>query len=82
MSLGVVRAPPLADAVIDYGPLPMDMLYDILLCLPSDEVCRKRLVCRTWRSLMSDTHFARAHAPHAIRHRTSSSSATTMKTGS
>jgi hypothetical protein len=63
-------------------PMPSSTTADILLCLPSDEVYRKRLVCRTWRSLTSDMHFARAHAPHAIQHHTSSSSATTMKIGS
>ncbi|CAN6330006.1 unnamed protein product [Urochloa humidicola] len=46
-------APPLGEA--NYGVLPADVLYDILLLLPANELCRLRLVCRrSWRSLTSD----------------------------
>lgn len=44
------------------GELPTDMLYEVLLRLPADELCRLRLVCRSWRSLTSDPGFANAHA--------------------
>nr|TKW30996.1 hypothetical protein SEVIR_2G076300v2 [Setaria viridis] len=44
------------------GVLPADVLYEVLLRLPADELCRLRLVCRSWRSLTSDPGFARAHA--------------------
>ncbi|CAL4897523.1 unnamed protein product [Urochloa decumbens] len=60
--------PPLADA--NYGGvLPVDVLCDILLCLPAKELCRFRLVCRSWQSLTSDPLFAKAHTqrrPHVI----------------
>ncbi|RCV19604.1 hypothetical protein SETIT_3G399000v2 [Setaria italica] len=58
-------APPVADG--NYGVLPADMLYYILLCLPANHLCRLRLVCLSWRSLTSDPLFARAHSsrhPH------------------
>ncbi|CAL4988758.1 unnamed protein product [Urochloa decumbens] len=42
--------------------LPTDLLYEILLHLPASELCRLRLVCRSWRSLTSDPGFAKAHA--------------------
>ncbi|CAN6357192.1 unnamed protein product [Urochloa humidicola] len=62
-------APRLAIAA-NYGALPTDVLYDVLLRLPVKELCRLRLVCRSWRSLTSDPLFARAHSrhhpPHAI----------------
>nr|CAB3452259.1 unnamed protein product [Digitaria exilis] len=41
--------------------LPTDVLRDVLLRLPADELCRLRLVCRSWRSLTSDPFFAKAH---------------------
>ncbi|TVU48895.1 hypothetical protein EJB05_00177, partial [Eragrostis curvula] len=53
--------PPIAVANYGAGALPTDVLYCILLRLPADEVRRLRLVCRSWRSLTSDPHFARAH---------------------
>ncbi|CAL4904865.1 unnamed protein product [Urochloa decumbens] len=63
-------APPLADVAANYGALPTDVLYDVLLRLPAKELCRLRLVCRSWRSLTSDLLFARAHSsrhpPHAV----------------
>ncbi|CAL4897534.1 unnamed protein product [Urochloa decumbens] len=48
-------ARPLADG--NYGVLPADVLYDILLRLPANHLCRLRLVCRSWRSLTSDPLF-------------------------
>ncbi|CAL4897530.1 unnamed protein product [Urochloa decumbens] len=59
--------PPLADG--KYGVLPADVLYDILLRLPANHLCRLRLVCRSWRSLTSDPLFAKDHSrrrPHVI----------------
>ncbi|KAK3140301.1 hypothetical protein QOZ80_5AG0398950 [Eleusine coracana subsp. coracana] len=48
-------------AANDGDVLPADLLYDVLLRLPADELCRLRLVCRRWRSLTSDPLFAKAH---------------------
>ncbi|CAL5089127.1 unnamed protein product [Urochloa decumbens] len=45
--------------------LPTDLLYDILLRLPGQDLCRLRAVCRPWRSLLSDRDFI---ADHAARH--------------
>ncbi|TVU15692.1 hypothetical protein EJB05_39227, partial [Eragrostis curvula] len=53
-----VDVPPVAN----YGVLPRDMLYNILLLLPADVLCRFRLVCKPWRSLTSDSVFIKAHA--------------------
>ncbi|KAF8737277.1 hypothetical protein HU200_014174 [Digitaria exilis] len=53
---------PLAAAAANDGALPTDVLRDVLLCLPADELCRLRLVCRSWRSLTSDPIFAKAHS--------------------
>ncbi|CAL4897509.1 unnamed protein product [Urochloa decumbens] len=39
-------APPLAVAAANYGALPTDVLYDVLLRLPAKELCRLRLVAR------------------------------------
>ncbi|KAF8654796.1 hypothetical protein HU200_061464 [Digitaria exilis] len=61
---------PLAAAAANDGALPTDVLRDVLLCLPADELCRLRLVCRSWRSLTSDPIFAKAHSS---RHNPSSS---------
>ncbi|KAF8735765.1 hypothetical protein HU200_014442 [Digitaria exilis] len=44
------------------GKLPADLLYEVLLRLPANELCRLRLACRSWRSLTSDPGFAKAHA--------------------
>jgi len=49
-------------AATNIGALPLDALYDILLRLPAKELCRLRLVCRSWRALLSDAAFAAAHA--------------------
>ncbi|KAL6599918.1 hypothetical protein ACP70R_045569 [Stipagrostis hirtigluma subsp. patula] len=53
----------------NYGVLPMDVLFDVLLRLPADELCRLCLVCQSWRSLTSDPIFAKAHSsrhPHVV----------------
>jgi hypothetical protein len=42
--------------------LPLDALYEVLLRVPAKDLCRLRAVCRPWRSLLSDPHFAAAHA--------------------
>ncbi|CAL4897519.1 unnamed protein product [Urochloa decumbens] len=63
-------APWLAVAAANYSALPTDVLYDVLLRLPAKELCRLRVVCRSWQSLTSDQLFARAHSrrhpPHAV----------------
>ncbi|KAL6623650.1 hypothetical protein ACP70R_033529 [Stipagrostis hirtigluma subsp. patula] len=54
-------------AAANYGVLPRDVLFDVLLRLPADELCRLRIVCRSWRSLISDPLFAKDHSsrhPH------------------
>ncbi|CAL5078982.1 unnamed protein product [Urochloa decumbens] len=48
---------PLADA----GVLPTDVLHDVLLRLPAKALCRLRLVCKSWRSLISDPIFVATH---------------------
>ncbi|TVU02072.1 hypothetical protein EJB05_52438, partial [Eragrostis curvula] len=53
-----IDVPPVAN----YGVLPPDMLYDIMLLLSADVLCRLRLVCKQWRSLTSDSLFIKAHA--------------------
>jgi hypothetical protein len=46
------------------GVLPLDLLYDILLRLPTEALCRFRAVCRSWRSLLCHPEFiAAAHNP-------------------
>ncbi|CAL5078995.1 unnamed protein product [Urochloa decumbens] len=45
--------------------LPTDLLYDILLRLPGQDLCRLRAVCQPWRSLLSDQQFI---ADHTARH--------------
>ncbi|KAL6845681.1 hypothetical protein ACP4OV_024504 [Aristida adscensionis] len=42
--------------------MPDDAVFEILLRLPHREVRRLRVVCRPWRSLLSDPHFIAAHA--------------------
>ncbi|KAF8731986.1 hypothetical protein HU200_015936 [Digitaria exilis] len=56
---------PLAVAAND-GALPTDVLRDVLLRLPADELCRLRLVCRSWRSLTSDPILAKAHSSRHV----------------
>ncbi|CAN6197341.1 unnamed protein product [Urochloa humidicola] len=41
---------------------PSDVLREIFLRLPAKELCRLRLVCRSWRSLTSDPIFAASHS--------------------
>ncbi|OEL27038.1 putative protein phosphatase 2C 21 [Dichanthelium oligosanthes] len=52
-------------ATSNAGDLPLDIMYEILLCLPAKVLCRLRTVCRFWQSLLSDPEFA---ATHAARH--------------
>lgn len=52
---------PIVAAASDDGLLPTDVLRDILLRLPAKLLCRLRAVCRSWRSLLSDSWFAAAH---------------------
>lgn len=42
--------------------LPRDALYEILLRLPTKDLCCLRAVCPEWRSLLSDPRFVAAHA--------------------
>lgn len=60
MSLSKPCATP-APAPSDIGVLPLDALREILLRLQAKELCRLRLVCRQWRSLLADPYFAAAH---------------------
>ncbi|KAL6854276.1 hypothetical protein ACP4OV_019179 [Aristida adscensionis] len=55
-----------AAAAVNDGPLPTELLSEILLWLPAKALCRLRLVCRAWRALTSEPHFA---GIHASRHR-------------
>ncbi|OEL15207.1 hypothetical protein BAE44_0023774 [Dichanthelium oligosanthes] len=55
------KKPALALSIND-AVLPTDVLYEVLLRLPANVLCRIRLVCWSWRSLTSDPGFARAHA--------------------
>ena len=47
-----------APAASDINVLPLDAMRQILLRLQAKELCRLRLVCRLWRSLLSDPYFA------------------------
>jgi F-box interacting protein len=42
--------------------LPDELLYEILLRVPAKPLCRLRTVCRSWRSLLSDSSFVAAHS--------------------
>ncbi|CAN6165558.1 unnamed protein product [Urochloa humidicola] len=54
-------------ATSDDGALPnQDVLFEILLRIPARPLCRFRIVCKSWRSLLCDPQFATAHA---ARHR-------------
>ncbi|KAM3280140.1 hypothetical protein ACQJBY_047120 [Aegilops geniculata] len=53
-------APPPVVATSNDGVLPLDLLYDILLRLPAETLCRFRAVCRSWRSLLSHPDFIAA----------------------
>ncbi|CAN6213511.1 unnamed protein product [Urochloa humidicola] len=46
------------------GVLTQDALYEILLRVPARPLCRFRTVCRSWSSLLTDSHFAAAHTTH------------------
>jgi F-box interacting protein len=52
---------PMVNATSDDGLLPTDVLRDILLRLPIKPLCRLHAVCRSWRSLLSDSSFIAAH---------------------
>ncbi|KAK3124700.1 hypothetical protein QOZ80_7BG0590880 [Eleusine coracana subsp. coracana] len=52
----------LAATTSDDGILPTDALRGILLRLPARHLCRFRSVCRSWRSLLSEPDFVKAHA--------------------
>ncbi|KAL6639572.1 hypothetical protein ACP70R_023302 [Stipagrostis hirtigluma subsp. patula] len=45
----------------NFGILPVDVLFDVLLCLPAKDLCRLRVICRPWRSLTSNPLFIKAH---------------------
>jgi hypothetical protein len=51
-----------AVAASSTGMLHPDAVYEILLRLPTKELCRLRTVCRRWRSLLSDPHFIVVHS--------------------
>jgi hypothetical protein len=41
--------------------LPADALFEVLLRLPDKDLSRLRVVCRSWRALTYDPHFATVH---------------------
>ncbi|CAN6333909.1 unnamed protein product [Urochloa humidicola] len=41
--------------------LPADALFEVLLRLSAKDLCRLRAVCRSWRALTYDPHFAMEH---------------------
>ncbi|XP_057438933.1 F-box/kelch-repeat protein At3g23880-like [Lotus japonicus] len=45
----------------DKQHLPQDLITEILLRLPVKSLVRFKAVCKFWRSLISDPHFARTH---------------------
>ncbi|KAF8644831.1 hypothetical protein HU200_066319 [Digitaria exilis] len=47
------RSRPLVVVTNDSMLLPAELLSEVLLRLPADELYRLRLVCRAWRSLTS-----------------------------
>ncbi|CAN6371911.1 unnamed protein product [Urochloa humidicola] len=49
-------------AASNAGVLPVDVLFDVLLWLPAKELCRLRVVCRSWHSITVDPVFTGAHA--------------------
>ncbi|KAK1633112.1 hypothetical protein QYE76_007427 [Lolium multiflorum] len=58
-----IITPPVV-ATSNDGDLPLDLLYEILLRLPAQAICRFRAVCRSWRSLLGHPEFiAAAHNP-------------------
>ncbi|CAL5079010.1 unnamed protein product [Urochloa decumbens] len=46
-------------------PLPLDVSYKILLCLPAKDLCHLRTVSWAWRFLLSDPQFIAAHGAGA-----------------
>ncbi|TVU38156.1 hypothetical protein EJB05_11510, partial [Eragrostis curvula] len=57
-----MAASPSHAVVANDGVLPTDLLTEVLLRVPAKALCRFRVVCRSWRSLISDPCFARAHS--------------------
>ncbi|CAN6165470.1 unnamed protein product [Urochloa humidicola] len=55
-------APPRRRSRASVRPLPLDVLYEVLLRLPAKDLCRFRAVSQPWRALLSDKHFINAHA--------------------
>ncbi|CAL5079358.1 unnamed protein product [Urochloa decumbens] len=49
-------------AVASDDVFPSDVLREIFLRLPAKDLCRLRVVCRSWRSLTSDPTFAESHS--------------------
>jgi F-box interacting protein len=47
--------------LFNLGALPLDVVRMILLHLEAKELCRLRLVCREWRSILSNRYFAATH---------------------
>lgn len=50
-----------APAASNITALPLDALREILIRLEAKDVCRLRLVCRLWQSLLSEPYFAAVH---------------------
>jgi hypothetical protein len=55
---------PAIEATSNDGVLPLDLIYNILLRLPTQPIFRFRAVCRSWRSMLCHPDFiAAAHNP-------------------
>ncbi|KAJ1424958.1 F-box-like domain superfamily [Sesbania bispinosa] len=49
------------DAPPPQPPFPCDLICEILTRLPVKSLMRFKCVCKQWKSLISDTHFAKLH---------------------
>jgi hypothetical protein len=55
--------------LFNLGALPLDVVRMILLHLEAKELCRLRLACREWRSILSNRYFVATHFALHIRPR-------------
>nr|CAB3455999.1 unnamed protein product [Digitaria exilis] len=51
-----------AAPLADYGLLPADIMFDVLLRIPAKELCRLRVICRAWSLITHSPLFAKAHS--------------------
>ncbi|KAM0844658.1 hypothetical protein ACQ4PT_056907 [Festuca glaucescens] len=57
-----METPAVADIADDEPVQPADVLYEILLRVPTKPLCRFRAVCPSWRFLLCDPTFVAAQA--------------------